>query len=67
VQVHADLQQALGRAFSVTDLFQYCTVRSLGNYLAGKVSPQLADGDIAERVRKRQSVMANQRRSKQLL
>ena len=39
VQVHADLQQALGRAFSVTDLFQYCTVRSLGNYLAGKVSP----------------------------
>lgn len=66
VQVHSELQEALGRTFSVTDLFQYCSFRSLSDYLGGKESLQLSSDDIAERVRKRQNAMARQRRVTQL-
>ncbi|MGA9526815.1 MAG: non-ribosomal peptide synthetase [Terriglobales bacterium] len=66
VQAHAELQEALGRTFSVTDLFQYCSFRSLSDHLGGKENSQLSSGDIADRVRKRQSAMAKQRRVTQL-
>jgi len=66
VQVHAELQAVLNRSFSVTDLFQYSSVRSLSNYFKGEASLQLAGFDIADRTRKRQSAMAKQRRLGQL-
>ncbi len=66
VQVHAELQEALGRVFSVTDLFQYCSIRSLGKYLERQTKPQVAADDIADRVSKRQKAVAQQRRVRQL-
>lgn len=66
VQVHAELQAILNRTFSITDLFQYSSVRSLSNYLEGQASQLLAGSDIADRIRKRQNAMAKQRRGGQL-
>ncbi|MFZ1916807.1 MAG: amino acid adenylation domain-containing protein [Terriglobales bacterium] len=66
VQVHAELQEALGRVFSVTDLFQYCSIRSLGKYLEGQTKPQFTGDDIADRISKRRKAMAQQRRVRQL-
>jgi pyochelin synthetase len=66
VQVHTELQEALGRMFSVTDLFQYCSIRSLGKYLEGQTKPQFTGDDIADRISKRQKAMAQQRRVRQL-
>ena len=66
VQVHAELQEALGRVFSVTDLFQYCSIRALGKYLEGQTKPQFTGDDIAKRISKRQKAMAQQRSVRQL-
>jgi len=66
VQVHAELQEALGRAFSVTDLFQYCSIRSLGTYLEGQTKSQVSGDDIADRISKRQRAIKQQRRVRQL-
>ncbi len=66
VQVHAELQEALGRVFSVTDLFQYCSIRSLGKYLEGQTKPQFTGDDIADRISKRQRAIEQQRRVRQL-
>jgi amino acid adenylation domain-containing protein len=66
VHVHGELQEALGRTFPVTDLFQYCSLRSLSDYLGGKANLQLSSDDIADRARKRQNAMAKQRRVTQL-
>lgn len=66
VQVHAELQEALGRVFSVTDLFQYCSIRSLGKYLEGQTKPQFTGDDIADRISKRQRALEQQRRVRQL-
>jgi amino acid adenylation domain-containing protein len=63
VEVHAELQQILNRRFSVTDLFQFPSIRALGNYLDGQGS-QLASSDIAERIRKQRNAMAKQRKDK---
>lgn len=66
VQVHAELHKALDRVFSVTDLFQYCSIRSLGKYLEGQTKAEAAADDIADRVRKRQKAVAQRRRVRQL-
>ena len=66
VQVHAELQEALGRVFSVTDLFQYCSIRSLAKFLEGQIKPRFAGDDIADRISKRQRAMAQQRRVRRL-
>jgi pyochelin synthetase len=63
VEVHAELQQTLNRKFSVTDLFQYPSIRALSNYLDGQGS-QVASSEIAERIRKHRSAMAKQRKDK---
>ncbi len=62
VQVHALLEKALNRTFSVTLLFQYPTIRSLARYLDGR-SSQITGSEIAQRVRKQQEALARQRRS----
>jgi amino acid adenylation domain-containing protein len=61
VEVHAELQQILHRKFSVTDLFQYPSIRALSNYLNGQAS-QVASSEIAERIRKQRTAMAKQRK-----
>jgi amino acid adenylation domain-containing protein len=61
VEVHAELQQILHRKFSVTDLFQYPSIRALSNYLEGQTSPA-ASSEIAERIRKQRTAMAKQRK-----
>jgi pyochelin synthetase len=63
VEVHAELQQILNRKFSVTDLFQYPSIRALSNYLDGQGS-QVASSEIAERTRKQRNAMAKQRQNK---
>jgi acyl carrier protein len=63
VEVHAELQQTLNCTFSVTDLFQFPSIRSLGKYLDGQGS-QLASSEIAERIRKQRDAMAKQRKDK---
>jgi amino acid adenylation domain-containing protein len=60
VSVHAELQQKLNRKLSVTDLFQYPSIRALSNYLDGKAA-QGASPEIAERIRKQRNAMAKQR------
>ena len=61
VEVHAELQQILNRKFSVTDLFQYPSIRALSNYLDGQAS-HVASSEIAERIRKQRNAMAKQRK-----
>jgi pyochelin synthetase len=63
VEVHAELQQVLNRKFSVTDLFQYPSIRALSNYLDGQGSKP-AGFDIADRIRKQRDAMAKQRKDK---
>jgi acyl carrier protein len=63
VEVHAELQQTLNRKFSVTDLFQFPSIRALSNYLDGQAS-QVASSEIAERIRKQRNAMAKQRNNK---
>jgi pyochelin synthetase len=65
VEVHAELQQTLNRRFSITDLFQFPSIRALSNYLDGQTSP-VASSEIAERIRKQRYAMANQRKVGQL-
>jgi acyl carrier protein len=60
VEVHADLQQILNRNLSVTDLFQYPSIRALAYYLDGRGS-QLASSEIAERTRKQRDAMRKNR------
>jgi acyl-coenzyme A synthetase/AMP-(fatty) acid ligase/acyl carrier protein len=60
VEAHAELQQILNRNFSVTDLFQYPSIRALANYLDGGGS-QLASSEIAERTRKQRDAMRKNR------
>ena len=66
VQVHAELEKALSCTFSVTDLFQYPSIRSLSNYLDRRARRQPVASDIGDRIRKRQNAIANQRRVEQL-
>jgi pyochelin synthetase len=63
VEVHAELQQTLNRKFSVTDLFQFPSIRALSNYLDGQAS-QAASSEIAERIRKQRNALAKQRKDK---
>ncbi len=63
VEVHAELQQTLNRKFSVTDLFQFPSIRALSNYLGGQAS-QVAGSEIAERIRKQRNALAKQRKDK---
>jgi acyl-coenzyme A synthetase/AMP-(fatty) acid ligase/acyl carrier protein len=62
VEAHAELQQALNRKFSVTDLFQFPSIRSLSSYLDGQAA-QPASTDIADRIRKQRDALAKQRNS----
>ncbi len=61
VEAHAELQQVVNRRFSVTDLFQYPSIRALSAYLDGQAS-QVAGSEIAERIRKQRNAMAKQRK-----
>jgi len=63
VEVHAELQQVLNRRFSVTDLFQFPSIRALSNYLDGQGS-KLASSEIADRIRKQRDAMVKQRNNK---
>lgn len=63
VEVHAELQQILNRKFSVTDLFQFPSIRALSNYLDGQ-GPELASSEIADRIRKQRDAMVKQRNNK---
>jgi len=61
VEAHAELQLVLHRSFSVTDLFQYPSIRALSAYLDGQVT-RVASPEIAERIRKQRDAMAKQRK-----
>lgn len=63
VEVHAELQQVLNRKFSVTDLFEFPSIRTLSNYLDGQGS-KVASSDIADRIRKQRDALARQRKDK---
>jgi pyochelin synthetase len=63
VEAHAELQQVLNRKFSVTDLFQFPSIRALSNYLDGQGS-ELASSEITDRIRKQRHAMARQRSNK---
>jgi len=63
VEVHAELQQTLNRKFSVTDLFQFPSIRALSNYLSGQASP-VASSEIAARICKQRNALAKQRKDK---
>lgn len=64
VEAHAELQKTLKRKFSVTDLFQFPSLRALTTHFDGQGS-QSASADIAERIRKQRLAMARQRDSKE--
>jgi amino acid adenylation domain-containing protein len=51
-EVHAQLQHALIREFSVVDLFQYSTVRSLSGHLAG-IAPRTPATALTDRAQRR--------------
>jgi len=57
-EVHAQLQDALRRQFSVVDLFQYSTVRSLSGHLAG-IAPRTPATALTDRAQRRK--LARQR------
>ena len=63
VEVHAELLQVLDRKLSVTDLFQFPSIRALSNYLDGQGS-QVTSSEIADRIRKQRDAMAKQRKDK---
>jgi pyochelin synthetase len=63
VEVHAELQQILNRNFSVTDLFQYPSIRALANYLDGGAS-QFGSSEMAERIRKQRDAITKQRKGR---
>jgi pyochelin synthetase len=63
VEAHAELQQALNRKFSVTDLFQFPSIRALSSYLDGQAS-RGGSTEIADRIRKQREAMAKQRKDK---
>ena len=63
VEVHAELQQLLNRKLSVTDLFQFPSIRALSNYLDGQGS-KLVSSDIGDRIRKQRDAIAKQRKDK---
>ncbi|MGA7848993.1 MAG: phosphopantetheine-binding protein [Terriglobales bacterium] len=62
VEVHAELQQTLNRKFSVTDLFQFPSIRALSNYLNGQ--SQVGGSEIAERIRMQRNALAKYRKDK---
>lgn len=63
VQVHGELQQTLDRKFSITDMFQFPSIRALSNYLDGEASPKVG-AEMAERIRKQRNAMAQQRKDR---
>lgn len=65
VEAHAELQNALQRKFSVTDMFQYPSIRALRNYFDGQESED-SGADVGERIRKQRSALAKQRNNKDL-
>ena len=64
VEAHAELQKTLKRKFSVTDLFQFPSLRALTMHFDG-LGSQAANAGIAERIRKQRQAMARQRDSKE--
>jgi acyl carrier protein len=60
LEVHAELGKALTSQLSVTDLFEYTTVRSLAARLSGSEGRNLHAAQ--ERARQQQAVWAQQKR-----
>ncbi len=61
VHTHAALQKRLSRTLSVTDLFEFPSVRALGRHLDGRMSGCLATTELDVRANKQRAAMARRR------
>ncbi|HLU39635.1 MAG TPA: phosphopantetheine-binding protein, partial [Planctomycetota bacterium] len=61
VKVHRDVQQKIGRQFSITALFQYPTVRALATALGGGAGPGRVEESGARGEARRASLLHRQR------
>jgi acyl carrier protein len=62
VRVHTRLQEALRIKLSITDLFEFSTVRSLAHHLSDQVSPGSFSSDVQQRAQKQRAAFARQRK-----
>lgn len=60
IEMHSELQKMLGRELSITDLFEYTTVRSLANRLRHEAEPEPAVSQAHDRANKQRHPMARQ-------
>jgi acyl carrier protein len=62
VRVHTRLQEALRIKLSITDLFEFSTVRSLAHHLSDQVSPGSFSSDVQQRAQQQRAAFARQRK-----
>ena len=61
IEAHADLQRRLGREFSIVEMFEFSTVRSLREHLNGQAAEKLAISEAELRARRQREAMERQR------
>ncbi|WP_426424816.1 non-ribosomal peptide synthetase [Bradyrhizobium genosp. A] len=59
--VHVSLERALQTTISITALFEFTTIKSLAEYLGGKISSGRSVVDAQERARRQRTAFARQR------
>jgi len=64
IEVHSELQETLGSEFSMMDLFEYTTIRTLAGRLSGIGAKSPALALARERGRKQKEVFARQRQAR---
>jgi amino acid adenylation domain-containing protein len=64
LMVHAEIQNAIGSEFPLTDLFEYSTIRTLAHHLAATGGQRAAMAEAVERARQQKVVWATQMRSR---
>jgi amino acid adenylation domain-containing protein len=65
LMVHAEIQKTMESDFPLTDLFEYSTIRTLAQHLAGKNGERAAMADVRERARQQKAVWAAQTRPRE--
>jgi aspartate racemase len=64
IETHAELTKMLGRQFSIMELFEHATVRSLASWLSGNKDLDPALTKARERGQRQKEALARQKRSK---
>jgi len=61
VQAHAELQQSLQRTISITELFEFPSVRALRQHLSGEVARPAAFSELQQRAKRQRAALARPR------